>query len=370
MKRLAAIAVLMIVLGGCTSEPPESHVTNPTEIDTPYDTSQIRQTGSQKVTFGGIPYTATSYVNDAYLCGTGKDPYPFIVVEQTALAGEQRPLWAMLHGGGTGWYDKSGVYQGQESYNNAESAPALLAVLAGYLGFTGTADTFIGDRIRAGDRVALGSLCDHDLMMGLGQPYPNNPAGGTVDGLLANLAMMDWVSSDRPTSTRWIVGQSAGSYGAWALAHNLWSRGLPVSGVIMDSGLLSARSFDLFDAGVGAEYYKFDAAEMAAKHGPYFTDPSLYAENAIGAGFDIPLFNADAQGDPGCGGASAPIAAATTAGYAFNCDWLNAALADAIAADGNPNTQQSHVYPGGGHIVTSTPGKVQADLRAWFASLG
>jgi len=27
------------------------------------------------------------------------------------------------------------------------------------------------------------------------------------------------------------------------------------------------------------------------------------------------------------------------------------------------------VYPGSGHIVTTTPGPIQADLRDWFASL-
>jgi len=376
MKPTIAALVLVLALTGCTataSPIEESAPVAKPDITPAYDASQIRETATQTIPLGGVSYTVTSYENDAYSCGrTGV--YPFVVVEQAGRETEELPVWAMLHGGGTGWYDESGIYVGDESNNDAESATSLLAMIVGYVGFAGTNDTFLGDRIRAGDRVALGSLCDHDLMMGLGQPYPNNPHGGTaskntVDGLLANLAMLEFVTSSRPTSSTWIAGQSAGSYGAWALAHNLWKRGMPPAGVILDSGLLSERSFDLFEAGIGREYYEFDADAMAEKHGPYFTDPSLYAENAIAAGFDVPLFDIDVQGDPGCGGNAPAIGAATADGFGNNCDWLNSPLAEAIAAHGDPVRQRVKVYPGSGHIVTTTPGPIQADLRDWFASL-
>ena len=337
-----------------------------TSIDVPFDASRIEEVARQSIPLGGATYVVSSYANRAYACGRSGD-YPFVVVEQSGsdTEADERPLWVMLHGGGAGWYDSTGTYQGQESYNDAESPMSLLAMVAGYVG----ADTMIGEHLRAGDRVALGSLCDHDLMLGLGQPYPENPHGGSVDGLLANLAMVDFVTRERPTSSTWIVGQSAGSYGAWALAHNLWTRGTPPAGVIMDSGLLGERSFALFEAGIGAEFYTFDAEAMAAKHGPYFTDRSLYAENAIASGFDVPMFVVDVTGDPGCGGTAPAIPAATRDGAATNCDWLYAPLAAAIAAEGDPGRQQVRLYPGAGHVVSMTPGPIQADLRAWFAAL-
>lgn len=350
--RKVLVAIAALTLAGCTGAP--APVATPKPIETEYDVSQIRAISTMSVPLGGVTFTVTSYVNDAYTCGAGNAPFPFLVVEQSST--EPKPLWVMLHGGGTGWYNEQGVYQGQESYNNAESPTSLLGMLGLYL----LGDTVIAERVRSGDRVALGSLCDHDLYLGLGQPYPNNPHGGTVDGLLANLAMVDFVEHDRPTTQIYALGQSAGSYGAWALAHERWSRGLPIAGAVLDSGLLGERSFDLFEAGVGREFYEFDRNEMAAKHGPYFTNAALYAENVVAGGFDVPLFVADASGDPGCGGNSAPISA--TEGLP-NCDWLYQPLADAVVGPG----QQVHIYPGSAHIVTTMLGPVQSDLRAWLA---
>jgi hypothetical protein len=366
---LAAVAcAAALALAACTSggdSRPDETETTMASITAAFDATRIRETGAQAISLGGTDFTVTSYENEAYSCGRSGS-YPFVVVEQSGRESEELPLWVMLHGGGTGWYDASGNYQGQETYNDAESAMSLLAMAGGYVAM---GDTFLGERILAGDRVVLGSLCDHDLMMGLGQPYPDNPKGGTVDGLLANLAMLELVSGQRPTSSTWIAGQSAGSYGAWALAHNLWSRDVEVAGVVMDSGLLGERSFDLFEAGIGAEFYTFDPEAMAAKHGPYFTDRSLYAENAVREGFDVPMFVVDVTGDPGCGGTSPTIPAALDDGAATNCDWLYAPLADAIAAHGDPTRQQVRLYPGSGHVVSATPGPIQADLRAWYAGL-
>jgi hypothetical protein len=148
-------------------------------------------------------------------------------------------------------------------------------------------------------------------------------------------------------------------------------RGLPIDGVIMDSGLLTTRSYQLFDEGDGNQAHKaFDPAPMEAKHGPYFTDRSLWAENAIAAGFDVPMFAMVETGDGGCGGHDPVLPEAKTAGYATNCEWLYGAVGEAIAAHGDPATQGVHTYPGSTHTASDISGHpMQQDMRDWYATV-
>lgn len=338
----------------------------------PFDTTQIHEVGSQVARIGDIDYIGTYYENEAYSCGRS-GYFPFLVIEQEKLVGTLQPIWVMLHGDGTGFYKAGGAYVGDEKRNDEESAATLGQTVLDYLGEDGASDTFIGDRIRAGDRVILGSLCDHDLMLGLGQPDPNNPRGGRAEGLLANLAMLAAVESGapnvdvRPTSSTWIFGASAGSYGAYALAHNLWLREQRVSGLVMDSGILGERTFTLFDV---RRDTVANSKILAEKLGPYFTDPRLWAENAVASGFDVPLFDVTEMGDTECGGQEQLVAQARAAGYLGNCAWLHGGLAEAIAASGDPVSQIVRNYPGSTHTATTVSGiAMQGRLRSWYASL-
>jgi hypothetical protein len=337
-------------------------------VPTPgYDTAAIVLVEAHDVSIHGERYTISTYRNDAYGCGR-EGTFPFVVVEPVAASGEPRPLWALLHGGGIGYYDVDGSYEttSGESHNDAETTGRLLHMLYRYVGPDGTLDTFVGDRVRAGDRVVLGSLCDHDLYLGLGQPYPNNPNhADTVDGLLANLAMVDAVTNGtesvavRPTSSRWILGTSAGAFGAYALAHNLWARDVSVSGVILDSGVLTARSAALRDG------LPLVTAGMVAKHGPYLTDEALWIDETIANGFDVPLFDTVQQDDRTCAGNATLVAGAEQ--FASNCAWVHAALHEVIVEHGDPRLQQVRIYPGGVHEATDAPGTpLQADLREWY----
>jgi hypothetical protein len=364
-RTFACVAILAAsTLTACSAEGPS--------LTPSFDTTRIHEINQQQLTVGGIDYTATYYENEAYRCGS-TGVFPFLVFEQEQFIGTARPLWVMLHGGGIGFYKPSGSYVGDEGSNDQESAPTLSAMALDFLGADGTSDTFMGDRIRAGDRVVLGSLCDDDLMLGLGQPDPNNPAGGRVEGLLANLAMLTAVETGapnverRPSSGTWIFGVSAGSYGAYALAHNLWLRDETVDGLVMDSGLLGARTFTLFDV---RRDTVANSAVLAEKLGPYFTDSRLWAENAIPRGFDVPLFDVTELGDTVCGGQERLVAQARAAGYIGNCAWLHGGLGEAIAASGNQLSQIVRNYPGSTHTATNVPGiAMQARLRTWYDSL-
>ena len=362
--RMLLCAAVVTALTACSAEG--------STITPPFDTTQIHKVGEQVTRIGDVDYLGTYYENEAYACGrTGV--FPFLVLEQKDLVGAARPVWVMLRGDGVGFYQSSGRYVGGEEHNDEESAATLRAMVLDYLGPDGDSDTFIGDRIRAGDRVILGSLCDHDLMLGLGQPDPNSPIGGRAEGLLANLSMLDAVETGapnverRPTSSTWIFGTGAGSYGAYALAHNLWLRDETVSGLVMDSGVLGARTFTLFNV---RRDTVANSDILAAKLGPYFTDSRLWAENAIARGFDVPLFDVTEMGDTECGGQEHLVAQARAAGYLGNCAWLHGGLAEAIASSGNPDVQLVRAYPGSTHTATDVSGlAVQSRLRGWYALL-
>jgi hypothetical protein len=361
---MIACVAMLTSLSACSTAGPT--------LTPPIDTTQIHEVGSEVARIGDIDYLGTYYENEAYACGrTGV--FPFLVLEQQELVGSLRPIWVMLRGEGSGFYKASGAYVGDEERNDQESAATLAEMVLAYLGEDGASDTFIGDRIRQGDRVILGSLCDHDLMLGLGQPDPNNPRGGRAEGLLANLAMLAAVEGGapnvdrRPTSSTWIFGASAGSYGAYALAHNLWLRDERVSGLVMDSGILSARSFTLNDV---RRDTVANSTILAEKLGPYFTDPRLWAENAIANGFDVPLFDVTEMGDTECGGQERLLAQARAAGYLGNCAWLHGGLSEAIAASGDKESQLVRNYPGSTHTATTVSGiAVQGRLRNWYDSL-
>lgn len=386
------LVVAGLVLAGCTSAAPETAPVAPETRQTSsagvsltagYDTSGIALIDSATKTVDGREWRLSYYVNSAYQCGRTGD-FPFLVVEPSDSAGEDLPLWVMLHGGGSGYYDESGRYHGPEGFNDQESTSNLGSMLTRFTGQDGQQDTFIADRFRAGDRFVLGSLCDHDLMLGLGEPYPNNPrsADQTTDGLLANLAMLDAVRNGsagvdaRPTNQTWIIGTGAGSYGAYGLAHNLWLRDTPANGVILDSGILSTPKVTMLEAGVGKqadEGTEFQLEALTTKVGPYFADQELWLENTIAAGFDTPFILVSEVWDNGCGGGEdAPLLPeAQQAGYDTNCAWVQGAVQEAVNDAGDPITQQTHVYPGSTHTASDMPGThMQEDLRAWYTAAG
>ena len=153
----------------------------------------------------------------------------------------------------------------------------------------------------------------------------------------------------RATSSLWTVGNSA-AFGAYALTHNLWARGVDVDGLVLDSGLLVERA-----VGTNGNEWVTDE-EILAKHGPYVADRRRI-DRAIADGFDVALFDTVEESDVRCRGSGAED----------GCTWLHGGLARAISDNGDPSAQQVHVYPGSTHMATTQPGtQVQNDLRAWY----
>ena len=375
---VAAISLTVPVNADALPRAAETATPAPAATPTPpYSTDRIRRTEQWRQTLGGVEYLFTGYANPAYECGrTGV--FTFTVVERADRQGRPAPLWARFHGGGVGYYLPSGVYLGGESHNDQESARFLADVVIRDIGTDGAKDTIVGRRVRAGARVVATSMCDHDVRSGLGQPYPNNPHhADTVDGALADLAAVDAVANGaagipaRPTTQVFLIGGSAGGYGAWTVAHNFNARGVRLTGAIADAGLASTRQIPLHEARLTppSQDPRWTWQAQAVKIGPYAQQPALAAERALAAGFPVPFLDVYMDGDAHCAGPQPPIPPAVQAGYANNCRWSHGAVAEVTGPRGDPR-QASIGYPGAGHTITTIAGHpVQADAEAWYQAV-
>ena len=148
-------------------------------------------------------------------------------------------LWVWLHGGGTGYWDKEGIYhstigQDQDTMNHQEDAAKLrwhvevrMETNQGIL-----EDQTLKRRIEEGYRVLVVSLCDHDIYLGMGTTYPNHPTNpdAQVNGLQATMAAIDHAISSYPTTQVWAHGTSAGGHGVWGLATSYAAEGIRFRG--------------------------------------------------------------------------------------------------------------------------------------------
>ncbi|MEZ4452090.1 MAG: hypothetical protein R3B09_21680, partial [Nannocystaceae bacterium] len=334
----------------------------------------------------GAPYRLTLYRNKAYRCGrTGY--HTFLVVEPMATLGQPAPLWVYLRGGGAGYYAMGGVYVGEESLNDEWSLGVHANALYG-VAFTGglnnptTKATVAGKRVEDGYRLVSPSFCDHDLYLGVGQDYPNDPHWGgedTVDGLLATMAAIDFSANGNGRleghhgTHVFVHGSSAGSPGAYAVAHAFGRAGVHLTGAVLDAFILSDGLLPLFDAGcteLQKAYPGFQIAEATVKNGPFAGDPTLYLDATLpGDLYDTPSFALLGGQDGFCCGAEAPVAGAIADGYTNNCEW---AYRDPFAALGDAQSPLfgSLYLKGKGHVLTKdVDPTVHGPIEAWYQAV-
>lgn len=384
MRRRAALVASLLVLA-LVAVPAAASPVAETQADerfpVEYDTEGIRLGEERAVTIPGVGgrFIARWYVDDTYRCGRIGN-FAHLVIEREDLVGRTAPLWVLMHGGGVGYYDETGTYQGGESRNDEESIDDLLDQLRRRTEATPgqPEDTVVSRRLAEGWRVMFTSLCDHDLYSGFGNIYPNNPNWGddpdTVDGLPATMAAVDVTVNGNgrldghPTSRLFLHGGSAGSAGAYSLSYAFWRSGIDLTGAVLDSSVISERTEDLANAGVINQTPE-DLPAIQAKIGPFVTDPSLFVEQTVAAGFDaVPLFDVTFANDPLCGGTAPPIPTAVAAGFDNNCRYVHGLLADAVA--GQPGTlHRTSVVEGEGHVVTNQAGPVHDQIDDWVAAV-
>ena len=113
---------------GFDAAPPDADATFPVA----YDTTSIVLAQERTRTVAGVDYSERHYLNNAYRC-CRTVTFTFLVFDRADLAGQPAPLWAILHGGGVGYYDAQQIYHGPVQANDENTMDQLEGVLAGHL---------------------------------------------------------------------------------------------------------------------------------------------------------------------------------------------------------------------------------------------
>ena len=331
------------------------------------DSDKVVLAHKETVSFVGSEWKLDFYRNLGYNAGLSGN-YTFLVAEPLDNPGAEAPLWVYLHGGGIGYFDEQGVYhatgnQTQDTWNHEETFEDLRKIgLRPIIDKNGQPiDNTVTRRIKEGYRLLVVSMSDHDLYLGLGTPYPNNPKGGEVNGLQATMAAIDYAVANYPTTHVFAHGTSAGGLGVWGLAVGFAAEGKPLTGVVSDSGLSTPRSRLIFAAFSGAPRYPyaadFDLDGVVNKIGAFADHRfQFHPEAQVSAGFDdVPVLFIGGKADPrALGGNQPPIAEAAAAGL-NNVDWVYDGIRQAVA-DQPDSPHKVSVVDGAGHSPTNKPG--------------
>jgi len=297
------------------------------------------------------------YRNMAYKCGLSGH-YTFVVIEPRSAPGKEAPLWVYYHGGGSGYFAKDGKYmtlkfQNKDTYNHEESFETLSKVNAGNPVFKDGrfvgGDNTMTRRIKEGYRMLVIGYGDHDQYSGKGTPYPNNPKGGEVNGLQASMAAVEYTVANYPTTHVFAHGTSAGSAGAYALTFAFAQDGIDLTGVVMDSSIVTPRRTPIIIsmASSNSKIAPKEAVEILKRESKdrWYGSPKgtiekvgvmadteypFYPEAAVRAGFNsVPMLVIAGKGDP-FWGARAPVIPEAKAAGLGNVEWMYDGLRQAI----------------------------------------
>ncbi len=371
-RYMSILVILLTIISSCSKDesidPPQNTVDH-SWAPLNRTTSNITLAGEDILNFQSNSIKLDFYRNTAYTCGFSGN-YTFLVVEPVDNPGAEAPLWVYLHGGGAGYFDENQEYiigvspvNGQPKDPNNHNTEKTLEILRDNQLIHNTHTTAgeiesstLTRRIMEGYRVLIVSMSDHDLHSGMGTPYLNNPSGGEVNGLQANMAAIDYIVTNYPTTHVFAHGTSAGSIGAFTLAYAYNLEGIKLNGVIMDSHLASFRTNTLNESLAGVSGFPFAAdfiaKEFSAKVG-WVADPDRFPgiEYVIDNGYDIPSLDIYGNLDPGCGGGLARIDEAHSVGL-DNCNWVHDGFRQAVAAQLN-SVHKVCVTIGYGHVPTN-----------------
>ncbi len=374
MNRYICILVILLnIFGSCSKDESVKIELPKNTVDHSWapltrTTSNITLAEEDNLSFQSNSVELDFYRNTTYTCGISGN-YTFLVVEPMNNPGAEAPLWVYLHGGGAGYYDENQQYiigvspvTGLPHANNHNTEKTIEHLRDGQLIYNTHTNSgqiensTLTRRIMEGYRILIVSMSDHDLHSGMGTPYLNNPNGGEVNGLQANMAAIDYTIANYPTTHVFAHGTSAGSIGAFTLAYAYNLEGVKLNGIIMDSHLASARTDTLNKALAGVSGFPFAAnfiaQEFANKVG-WIADPDRFPgiEYVIDNGYDIPSLDIYGNLDPGCGGGLARTDEAHSVGL-DNCDWVHDGFRQAVATQPN-SVHKVRVTTGFGHVPTN-----------------
>jgi hypothetical protein len=359
MKLLCTLLAIMVLVYGISPVPIVSRITN--KIDLVEE--RIIKEGSSQLNL-------KFYRNEAYECGlTGK--YTFMVARRNTTntsKEEIAPLWAYLHGGGSGYWDEQGTYfalgdQTEDTWNHEETFDGLIDTLNERMSKNGEVqDNTLSRRLAQGYRMVVVAMCDHDQYLGMEPPYPNNPNGpnAQVNGLQATMAAINYTAANFPTSHAFVHGTSAGSVGAYAIGMSYSAESINLTAVVSDS-ILGVRGTIIIDSLAGTPGFPqqegYDSAGVDTKVGQWRDDANqLDPESRIADGFDTtPILQIGGLVDPLCAGNRSPLPEAASDGFSNNCVWMAQPLNDLIAALPDSPHKVAQL-PGEGHVPTINAG--------------
>jgi hypothetical protein len=357
------------------------------------DRSKIALVEVDSLVADGQTYRREFYRNTAYRCGRSGF-FTFVIIEKSGAHSQEAPLWAFLHGGGVGYYDRSQTYHGGEGHNDEESKDDLTSHILPGFDVTpqngsvvySSKPVVVPRRLAQGYRLLLPSMCDHDLYGGLGNVYPNDPhwaaqGGDRVEGLQATLSAILFTAkgnglqgasrlAPHPTSYVFLHGGSAGSAGTYHVSAAMARLGMKPNGAILDSYLVNTREEVLMGHGCTPTNQdpEFSIDSAKEKIGKFLSDPTLYVEATVSGAFAFPMFDVVGSNDPYCCGGIEAVPEAAQAGFTNNCRWVHDVLEKA-AAERPDGSLVSMVVSGLGHVITHDEGPHQTAIETWLAGI-
>jgi len=260
------------------------------------------------------------YHHQIYTCAESGQQSFVLLSPEGVDDSESRPLWLYLHGGGGGGYLEDGSYDPVDlkHYASEDSAEDLI----GYITRGGVSSQWppsaglpaLVAGAPEGFRFLLVSMCDHDTHSGVGAIDEFNPNSYDVngnqrrtDGLLANLAALEYVRDLASTSHVFAHGCSAGSVGTMTLVHALGRAGQTLSGAVPDSYVASYALqglWELKDDGDACFSNQAPNPEevLFPRIGAYM-EPGFFPHEAIlDDAFETPVFGIYSENDSRCCG--------------------------------------------------------------------
>ncbi len=313
-------------------------------LATPGSTSSVVFLSS--TTANGWRYDA--YRNDAYPCAISGSQTFVIGTRITQSATEPAPLFALMHGGGAGYFDVNGNPIPSAGQKTEESAASLITRLKNDGGLL--ADI---RNDAAGFRTLAVSYCSHDVYAGSMTPDPHNPnttATGAMrltSGLPSTKAAIQYAAAKYPTTKTIIQGGSAGSAGTFGVAWAMQQQGIPPAGLIADASIINAEAFAVGNAaGICTDRNSPErVAGISARIHPDLANPDNEADKLVTSGrLTVPILHIWNHGDQNTCGAppvTCPLrdGSSVTLGYT---DCIHEPMRLAIAAEG-PNSMSKNL---------------------------
>jgi hypothetical protein len=298
----------------------------------------------------GIQFVSTSttggwqydyYRNMSYPCSVSGYQTFVVGTKVGSSPTAPAPLYAVMHGGGFGYFDATGTAQPSTGQKVEEASTSLVQRLT-----AGGLMTKVRNDA-AGFRTLAVSYCSHDLYAGVQSTDPHNPnrdsSGNprTTNGVLEVKAAVQFVQKNYPTTKFFLYGGSAGAAGTYGVAWAMQQGGNAPAGIVADASIVNQEAIVAANAaGVDCGTGNTDevaVAALAARVHPDLAAPANEPDKVLSDGrFTVPVLHVWNHGDSNTCGAppvACPLRDGTTVTMGYT-DCVHEPMRLAIVAQG------------------------------------